>query len=343
MNRLTPERLDALLARARTVRILVVGDVMLDVYLGGVASRISPEAPVPIVKIEREWRALGGAANVAANVVALGAACDVVACLGFDAAGEELSAELNRLSIGAAGLVATRKRPTTVKTRVMARHQQVARYDLEEEADVDEECAHALCDAISAVAPGVDAIILEDYNKGALVPAVIRTALTCAHEHARPVVVDPKARFFFDYGGCTVFKPNLAELSSALRVTAQPDDAAWMRRIREELGCEHLLLTLGEGGMALMTSAGEHVRVPTVARSVYDVSGAGDTVTAAVAVALAAGATPAEAAILANYAAGIEVSKAGVTTVSADELQLAMLDSAVSAEVYALPRTGYSA
>ncbi len=320
MNRLTPERLAELLERARQVRVLVVGDLMLDVYLRGSASRISPEAPVPVVRVQEEWRALGGAANVAVNVVALGAACAAVGCVGTDHAGEDLWAELEAAGIDPSGVRRERTRPTTVKTRVMARHQQVARYDRESDADGEGECVDALIAAVRREAPHADAIVLEDYNKGVLVPAVIEAALESGHQLGKPVVVDPKDRHFFAYRGATVFKPNLSELERALRASVHPDDAAWMERTRRELDCRHLLLTLGEEGMALMTEGGEFVRVPTVARSVYDVSGAGDTVTAAMAVALAAGASAAEAAVLANHAAGIEVGKAGVAPVSAEEI-----------------------
>ena len=324
MNRVTPERVDSLLERARTVRVLVVGDAMLDVYLRGGASRISPEAPVPVVKVEEEWRALGGAANVATNVVALGASCSIVACIGQDGAGEALRAELARASIADSGLVAVPGRPTTVKTRVLVRNQQVARYDQEVEDDVPPESIEALHSAITTLAADADALVLEDYNKGVLVPTLIRAALAAAKKYGRPTVVDPKARAFFDYAGATVFKPNLIELSAALREPVRADDESWMRKARERLACDHLLLTLGEHGMALMTADGEYLRVPTVARAVYDVSGAGDTVSAVVAVALAAGATPAEAAILANHAAGIEVGKAGVATVTPAELRAAI-------------------
>jgi D-glycero-beta-D-manno-heptose-7-phosphate kinase len=321
MKRLTPERLDDLLDRARRVRVLVIGDAMLDVYLRGGAIRISPEAPVPVVKVEEEWRALGGAANVATNVVALGAACGLVACTGADRAGEELRTELARAGISDAGVVTVRGRPTTVKTRVLVRHQQVARYDHEMEDDAEPETAGRLADAIAELAATCDALVLEDYNKGVLVPAVVQRARQVAAERGIPLVVDPKARGFFDYAGATVFKPNLLELGAALREPVHPDDPAWMAATRARLGCAHLLLTLGEHGMALSTADGEFLRVPTVARAVYDVSGAGDTVTAAVAVALAAGATPAEAAVLANHAAGVEVGKAGVATVTPDELR----------------------
>ncbi|MGH7443249.1 MAG: bifunctional heptose 7-phosphate kinase/heptose 1-phosphate adenyltransferase, partial [Longimicrobiales bacterium] len=153
---------------------------------------------------------------------------------------------------------------------------------------------------------------------------VIHAALEAGRRAGVPVVVDPKSRFFFDYAGCTVFKPNLPELAAALRERVRPDDAAWMESVRARLGCAHLLLTLGEDGMALMTADGAYVRVPTTARSVYDVSGAGDTVVATIAVALAAGATIEEAALLANHAAGIEVGKAGVATVAPEELRAAL-------------------
>lgn len=305
----------------RRVRVVVVGDLMLDIYLRGSASRISPEAPVPVVHVAEEWVALGGAGNVASNVVALGAACDMVGCIGTDRAGGQLTDALDDLGIGQAGVQRLEGRPTTVKTRIMARHQQVARYDIEVEDDVDEDVAAILSTTIASLIESADALILEDYNKGVLVPAVIEAALDAAQRREIPVVVDPKARNFFAYRGATVFKPNLPELQVALQAPVEADDPEWMERIRRELGCRHLLVTLGEGGMALLTEEGEYLRVPTVARSVYDVSGAGDTVTAVVATALGAGATPAEAAILANHAAGIEVSKAGVATVSPDELR----------------------
>jgi D-glycero-beta-D-manno-heptose-7-phosphate kinase len=320
MHRLSLHRTEQILEAARTVRVLVVGDVMLDVYLRGVASRISPEAPVPVVRVEEESRALGGAANVAANVVALGAECELIGCIGADRAGEDLVGELARRGIGGSSLVRTPGRPTTVKTRIMARHQQVARFDYETEVDLPADLGAAVLTGVRQLLGSVDSLILEDYNKGLLTRPVIQGVIGAALEAGRPVVVDPKLRHFFDYRGATVFKPNQAELSAALRGPIEAGDADWLEDVRQQLGCEHLLVTLGEDGMALLTKGGEHLRVPTVARSVYDVSGAGDTVTAVLAVALAAGASITEAAILANHAAGIEVAKAGVATVSPEEL-----------------------
>jgi D-beta-D-heptose 7-phosphate kinase/D-beta-D-heptose 1-phosphate adenosyltransferase len=325
MHRLSLDRAQQLLDAMRHVRVLVLGDVMLDVYLRGVASRISPEAPVPVVRVEEETRAVGGAANVAANIIALGARCELVGCIGADQPGDQLLQELKRHGIGAHGIVAAPGRPTTVKTRIMARHQQVARFDQELDVELPESVCGDIVERCRGLLSDVDAVVLEDYNKGLLTRSVIRSVLAAAREAGRPVVVDPKSRHFFDYRGCTVFKPNMAELSAALRLPIEPDQREWLEDVRAQIGCDHLLVTLGEDGMTLLTSDGEHVRVPTVARSVYDVSGAGDTVTAVLGMALAAGASVIEAAIIANHAAGIEVGKAGVATVSPDEL-LAMLE-----------------
>ena len=320
MERLSYERIEAILAQAQSVRVLVVGDLMLDRYISGAVDRISPEAPVPVVRVESEASAVGGAANVAANIAALGAACHVVGCAGRDAAGELLRGELESLGVLTGGLVFTDERPTTVKTRILARHQQVVRFDHEVEADSSMRLAEDLSEAVGDLVPQTDVVVLEDYNKGVLVPHVIGAVLQAAEGSGIPTVVDPKRRNFFEYGGASVFKPNAKELEDALGEFLHPDDPEWMERTRIRLSCRNLLLTLGEDGMALQTEAGEYVRVPTVAREVYDVSGAGDTVTAVVAVAMASGATETEAALLANRAAAIEVGKVGVATVSPEEL-----------------------
>ncbi|HEU0298076.1 MAG TPA: D-glycero-beta-D-manno-heptose-7-phosphate kinase [Longimicrobium sp.] len=329
MERLTRARLDEILERCGGLRVAVVGDLMLDVYLVGAVSRISPEAPVPVVHVAEERVALGGAANVAANVVALGAACELVGCAGNDGAGMQIRHALSRLNGGAVHprLVEDAGRPTTTKTRVVARHQQIVRFDRERDDDVSDACAAALAEAVRAAVAAADALVLEDYNKGVLVPSVIRAAIDAARQAGIPCVVDPKFRNFYAFGGATVFKPNAAELGTALGQPLAADDDEWLEEARRRVGAEHLLLTLGEHGMALKGADGPALRIPTVAREVYDVSGAGDTVTACVAVALAAGASIEEAAVLANLAAGIEVGKPGVATVTPDELR-AMLGPA---------------
>ena len=304
----------------RGVRVLVVGDLMLDRYITGNVDRISPEAPVPVVRVEAESSALGGAGNVAANVVALGATCALVGCIGQDDGGRLLRGALEERGVSTDGVVAAAERPTTVKTRVLARRQQVVRVDMEVDDDVSDPLCGALTNAVRELAPAADVIVLEDYNKGVLVQPVIDVALGEGKQRGLPTVVDPKRLRFFGFAGATVFKPNAKELADALGERLAPDDPVWMAGTRRKLACDNLLLTLGERGVALETHAGEYVRVPTVARSVYDVSGAGDTVTAVVATALAAGADVVEAAILANHAAAIEVGKAGVATVSPEEI-----------------------
>jgi rfaE bifunctional protein kinase chain/domain len=323
MQRLTRTRLDEILERCRGLRVAVVGDVMLDVYLVGAVSRISPEAPVPVVQVSDEQVALGGAANVAANVAALGAACELVGAVGADPAGAMIRGAVSALAGGPVRdrLVEHPGRPTTTKTRVVARHQQVVRFDRECDDEVEGELAAALADAVREAVAASDALVLEDYNKGVLAPAVIRAAIDAADAAGIPSVVDPKFRNFFAYRGATVFKPNAVELGAALGEPLRAGDDAWLERARHRTGARHLLLTLGEHGMALKSGEEPALRIPTEAREVYDVSGAGDTVTAFVALALAAGAAIEEAAQLANLAAGIEVGKPGVAVVTADELR----------------------
>ncbi len=293
---------------------------MLDRYLIGTVDRISPEAPVPVVRVEAERWALGGAGNVAANVRALGARCDVVGGIGQDPEGNLLRDRLEELGAGVAGLVELNGRPTTVKTRIMARHQHVTRIDREDSSDISPAQAEELAGAVRRLASSASAIVLEDYNKGILVSSLIRATLSAGKDASIPTVVDPKRLRFFDFNEATVFKPNARELEDALGERLRPDDPDWMEGVRRRLDCRTLLVTLGEAGMAVQDVEGGFMRVPTVAQEVFDVSGAGDTVTAVVAVALAAGATPLESAGLANYAAAVEVTKAGVATVSIQEI-----------------------
>lgn len=320
MGLVEPGRAAELLGGLGEIRALVVGDLMIDRYVSGSVNRVSPEAPVPVVLVDDEHFAIGGAGNVAANVSGLGATCTVAGCVGEDDAGSTLCSELEALGLSAEGIVVVSDRPTTVKTRVMARHQQIVRFDRESEADVSPEIAHQLSERVSALVHEVDVVIMEDYNKGVLVPTVIRAVIAAAKKVGIPTVVDPKRRNFFAYGGVTVFKPNAKELADALGAFIHPADPAWMEATRRKLVCEHLLLTLGEQGIALQSVGDGHLQVPTAARSVYDVSGAGDTVTAVVAVVLAAGGTPREAAVVANHAAAVGVGRAGVATVTPAEI-----------------------
>ena len=316
-------RLAALLATAKKHRITVLGDAMLDVYLTGDVDRVSPEAPVPVVRVRNRRHALGGAANVAQNVTAIGARADLVATVGSDESAKLLKALLKTEGGDTAGLVSI-DRPTTTKTRIVARSQQVVRVDEE----TDDDCSPAeIAKLNAAVAKSIaasDALILEDYNKGVLVAPVIEHALAAARKKGIPVVVDPKYRNFFSYQGATIFKPNRRELEAALGASVDVDHPKTLPGLVEKLGVEAILLTLSERGMALIEKGasgkkGVH-RIPTTARDVYDVVGAGDTVTAYLAAMLAAGATALEAAVIANFAAGVEVGKLGAATVTPAEV-----------------------
>jgi D-beta-D-heptose 7-phosphate kinase/D-beta-D-heptose 1-phosphate adenosyltransferase len=313
------DRLLSLLETARTKRIAVVGDAMLDVYLRGDVERISPEAPVPVVRVKERRYALGGAANVVQNVRGLGAACEFVAAVGNDSGGETLRSMLDAIGVESRSMV-TIERPTTTKTRIVARGQQVVRVDEEEDDDLTGDDVARLAGALDTAVAQADALVLEDYNKGVLVADVITRAIAGAKRRGIPVVVDPKYRRFFQYRGATVFKPNRRELESALGAEVDLEHPDALPAALAKLGVEHLLLTLGAHGMALISSAGDVKRVPTVAREVYDVVGAGDTVTAYLAAVLAAGGTAVEASVIANYAAGVEVGKSGAATVSAAEV-----------------------
>ena len=319
IERISRARLLALLAGAKGKRVVVIGDAMLDVYLRGEVARISPEAPVPVVRVTERKLALGGAANVANNVVTIGADCEIVCAVGDDAAGATLREMLAKVPAETRSVV-TVLRPTTTKTRVVARSQQLLRYDEEDDADIaGEETERLLC-AVGSALRDADALILEDYNKGVLTRDVIVKSIALANEHGIPVVVDPKYRNFFAYRGATIFKPNRRELESALGAAVDIEHHEALPATFDRLGVEHLLLTLGERGMALLSADGEVGRVPTTAREVYDVVGAGDTVTAYLATILAAGGTASEAAVIANFAAGVEVGKLGAATVKTEEV-----------------------
>ena len=313
------DRLESLLTAAGRTRIVAVGDAMLDEYLVGDVDRISPEAPVPVLRVRERRFALGGAANVAQNVVAIGAECRLVAAIGDDAAGRQLAGMLAEIGVPDRGLTRV-SRPTTRKSRVVARSQQLVRIDEEDDTDLTANDAARITAAIEEAMRDADALVLEDYNKGVLIPSVITRSVEVARAKGVPIVVDPKYRHFFSYRGATVFKPNRRELESALGAAVDLEHAEAIPNAIERLGVEHLLLTLGERGMVLASRGAPPLAVPTVAREVYDVVGAGDTVTAYLAAILGAGGTAAEAAVIANYAAGVEVGKLGAATVSPQEV-----------------------
>jgi D-beta-D-heptose 7-phosphate kinase/D-beta-D-heptose 1-phosphate adenosyltransferase len=335
MELITSQRAAELAAGIGGRRVVVWGDVMLDEFLWGDVTRISPEAPVPVVDIRRESVRLGGAANVLANLIALGAQASVVGIVGRDRAGERLQAALEEVGAPgtiAAGLVVDESRPTTTKTRIIAHNQLVVRADRERRAPIDGATEARLIEALGASLGGAHAFVVSDYDKGAVTPRVLAEILPQAFERNIPVLVDPKIRNFDAYRPATLVTPNHHE---ALRLTNTEDDtdagmAHAARLIRERLGCESVLITRGERGMMLLERDAAPVYVATVAREVYDVTGAGDTVIATLAAALATGASLVEAAALANHAAGIVVGKLGTATATVEELINSFKPDAVS-------------
>ncbi len=308
-----------MLEKVRNVRLLVVGDVMLDRYWFGEVSRISPEAPVPVVKVERIEERLGGAANVARNAVALGARTALLSVVGDDEAGRSLSGLLAEGEIDA-GLHVDRDIDTTVKLRVIGRQQQLLRIDFET-APSHEILQAKLSEFVSRVEE-CDVVILSDYGKGGLTH--ISEMIRLARAAGKPVLVDPKGDEWGKYAGATVITPNRAELREVVgRWSSEEELAAKTQKLRDELGFEALLVTRSEEGMTLFTATEAHHQ-PAHAREVFDVSGAGDTVIATLAVMLAAGAGWAEAIRIANVAAGIVVGKLGTAVVSREELAAAM-------------------
>jgi rfaE bifunctional protein kinase chain/domain len=317
---LTRDRVLHFIHRMKSSRVVVVGDIMLDRYLTGDTERLSPEAPVPVVTVRERHAALGGAANVAANVAAMGAKCLLVGAVGDDVDGAAIRQELAVARLEDRHVLTIAGRPTTSKTRIIARAQQIVRIDEEVDTLVEGADLNRLIAAAREALADADALLLEDYNKGALPPGLILAVMEVAKRRGIPVVVDPKYRQFFEYSGATVFKPNRRELESALGAAVDLQNGNALPEVLARLKVDNLLVTLGADGMVLVTKDGALTQIPSIARQIYDVSGAGDTVTAWLGTALAAGASVREAAQLANYAAGVEVGKPGVATVSPEEV-----------------------
>ena len=321
MNQLTKTRAAEILQNLRDRYVLVLGDVMLDDFVWGDVTRISPEAPVPVVDVRRESMHLGGAANVLANLVALGARGAVVGVVGNDAAGRKLQTGLRDLGVQDQYLLVDESRPSTTKTRIIAHSQLVVRADRELRSPVTGKLEEKIVTCLKEALKQADAFVVSDYDKGVVTPAILREILPVAYERA-PVLVDPKLRNFNAYRPATLVTPNHLEALRMSDTEDHSDDGSHhaAKVIREKLGCDAVLITRGDRGMMLLEGDGQPVYVETAAREVYDVTGAGDTVIATLAGALATGATMLEAATLANHAAGIVVGKVGTATASAEEL-----------------------
>jgi rfaE bifunctional protein kinase chain/domain len=317
------QRAAELLNRLGSRKVVVLGDVMLDEFIWGDVSRISPEAPVPVVDIRRESTHLGGAANVLMNLTALGAKACVIGVVGKDTAGEKIRASLrNESTLQSDGLLVTdNSRPTTIKTRIIAHNQMVVRADRERRAAVDEETEDRIIVAAKAALADAHALVVSDYDKGVITARILSEVLPAAYGRM-PVLVDPKMRNFYSYQPATLVTPNHHEALRLANIDGDSDGAleTAAKMIRGRLACDAVVITRGDQGMMLFEGDREPVYVGTAAREVYDVTGAGDTVIATLAAALAAGASMTEAAVLANHAAGIVVGKLGTATASPDEV-----------------------
>lgn len=325
------KRIKEILQAIQEQHILIVGDVMLDQYLWGSVHRISPEAPVPVVEIDSESVRLGGAANVANNIHSLGATPILAGVIGADDNGKRFMAELDTQGISQEGLVLDETRPTTIKTRVIAHHQHVLRTDRELKTPVGRKIEKQILDVINDRLGTVDAILIQDYNKGLVTQNLIKEITTITNNRNTILTVDPKQKHFFDYTGATVFKPNEREVEGALRISINGDESLEKAgtQILKRLKCSNLLITRGDRGMVLFEQNGNIIYVPTRAKEVFDVSGAGDTTIGTLTSALAAGASITEAATMANYAAGIVCGEVGIVPITRDKL-LETMKTAVS-------------
>lgn len=307
-------------------RILVIGDLMIDRFIRGKVSRISPEAPVPVVQVREEHDVPGGAGNVIMNLASLGAQVTSCGVIGEDSAGEKLLEHFRTFGIQTGEVRRDPSRPSTIKTRVIAEHQQVVRFDHETSKEIPREIQSDILDSIPQLVRETDAIILSDYGKGVITESLLTQTIANAKKLKRPVCVDPKLEHFLKYKHVTCITPNLAEAMGGMnRVKVDGTEGVGQlgRDILKTLKCASVLITQGENGMTLF-ERGKSTHIPAKAQEVFDVTGAGDTVISVLALCLACGASLVDAAILANLAAGIVVGKLGTATVKPQELREAL-------------------
>jgi len=315
-------KLKELIRNFKDTKVLVVGDLILDEFIWGEVSRISPEAPVPVVWVKNESFMPGGASNVANNIRSLGASVYLVGVIGDDDRGAILRGELEQKGINIDGVLVDASRPTTLKTRVVAHHQQVVRIDKEKIDHIGGNVIAKVISYIESIMKDIDAVIIEDYGKGMITPALLSKIVPAAKANKKIIAVDPKEEHFKYYRGISVITPNNYEAAKAVgfeikdEATLEKAGQALLNKIK----CKIALITLGENGMAVFQKGKPMKHIPTVAQEVFDVSGAGDTVIASYTLSLASGLDPIQSAHIANYAAGIVVGKVGIAVVTPEEL-----------------------
>lgn len=322
MINLSVKRAEALRKKFDGIKIAVVGDMMLDCYFWGDVKRVSPEAPVPVVEIDNEFFRFGGAANVALNILRLGGVPVPVGIIGYDNDGTIFRSLITETNINSDGIIIDEKRPTTSKTRVIAQNQHVVRIDRESKNYIGKDIQNKLYDFLEKNINELDGIILQDYNKGVLTPALIERIIELANKKNVLITVDPKFNNFFAYKNVTVFKPNRKEAEDVFgtKIKTDEDVTAAGNKLLERMNAKYVLLTLGEEGIAVFEKGKQEKRMPTKARKVADVSGAGDTVISTLTMALAAKANIIEASYLANYAGGIVCEDVGIIPIERDKL-----------------------
>jgi len=322
MHKFTIERLDDLKNKFKGKKIAIIGDLMLDCYFWGDVKRISPEAPVPVLELDNEFYRFGGAANVALNIIKLGAAPVPIGIVGDDANAQIFKNLMTDSGITNEGIIVDNSRPTTIKTRVIAGTQHIVRIDRESKKYISKEIETKIISYFSSKIAEFDGVILQDYNKGVLTNSLIKKVIEIANNHKKIITVDPKFNNFFEYADTTVFKPNRKEAIDAtgLPITNKDELKKVGEFLLEKLNAKYILITLGEGGSVLFEKGKEAKQTPTKARKVRDVSGAGDTVISTLTVALVAGAEIYEAAYLANYAGGLVCEEVGIIPIEAEKL-----------------------
>ncbi len=316
------QRLAEIISAFQTKSVLIIGDIMIDEYLWGDVHRLSPEAPVPVIEVAKESIRFGGAANVAFNLKTLGCRPVLIGLRGTDMMGQQLESLLEETGLNSSGIIQSALRPTTVKTRIIGNNQHIARVDREIQQEIDSGLEDKVLEKTEQHLVNCDALIFEDYNKGLITSRLIREITALSREKKIPVLVDPKFNHFMEYKQATVFKPNIKEAAQALARKIETDEEvnAAGNDLLEKLAAESILLTRGPKGTSLFARGREPVHIPTLARKVADVSGAGDTVISAFTAALTGGASLSEAAFLANFAAGMVVEEVGIIPIRRDDL-----------------------
>ncbi len=316
------KNLRSILMTFKEKKVMVIGDIMLDHYIYGSVDRISPEAPVPVLEVNKEEYRLGGSGNVADNLRSLGASVKIIGLVGADSAGDEIMKLLQAKGIDTTGILTSETRPTTLKTRIIAHQQQIVRIDKEEHSDISEELENQVLEIVKYHLPEVDAIIIEDYNKGLLTKQLIESIICFGNEAGKLIAVDPKFKNFFDYRNCSIFKPNFAELQKNLGVLIESEEQFQqaVSALQNKIEAKYLVITRGEKGLNIFSNENDMISIPTFAREIYDVSGAGDTVISTLTLGLIAGCDIETAATIANHAAGVVCGKMGTSVAYPQEI-----------------------